>query len=82
MVVGVCVHACMCGVLCLSGGKLVKRGRSDEDHSNSRETPQCDWLNTADCTLHTEFSTFGFLGDCITVLSECLSIFGITSILW
>lgn len=45
-----CVHACMCGMLCLSGGKLVKRGRSDEDHSNSRKTPRSDWLNTADCT--------------------------------
>lgn len=45
-----CVRACMCGMLCLSGGKLVKRGRSDEDHSNSRKTPRSDWLNTADCT--------------------------------
>lgn len=47
-----CVRACMCGMLCLSGGKLVKRGRSDEDHSNSRKTPRSDWLNTADCSLH------------------------------
>ncbi len=39
----------MC-VLCLSGGKLVKRGRSNEEHSNSRKTPRSDWLYTADCT--------------------------------
>ncbi len=61
------VGAC---VLCLSGGKLVERGRSNEEHSNSRKTSRSDWLYTADCT-H-PLGAFNRAATCVCVCGVCL----------